>query len=51
MKKAGYVNVNKDKVYRLNPAMNKGIQAPQIQRIRQIYDPNTDEVVWNSEEG
>ena len=36
LKKAGYVNVNKDKVYRLNPAMNKGIQAPQIQRIRQI---------------
>ncbi len=51
LKKAGYLNMNKDKVYRLNPAMNKGIQAPQIQRIRQIYDPNTDEVVWNSVEG
>lgn len=51
LKKAGYLTKNKDKVYRLNPAMNKGIQAPQIQRIKQVYDPNTDEVIWNSEEG
>lgn len=51
LKKAGYLSKkNNEKVFRLNLAMNKGIQAPQIQRIKQIYDPNIDAVVWNSEE-
>ncbi len=51
LRKAGYlIWLKKDKTYRLNLAMNKGIQAPQIQRIRQVYDPNIDKVVWNSEE-
>ena len=51
LKKAGYlIKKNNEKIFHLNPAMNKGIQAPQIQRIKQIYDPNIDAVVWNSEE-
>ncbi len=50
LRKAGYLIWNKkDKTYRLNLAMNKGIQAPQIQSIRQVYDPNVEQVVWNSE--
>ncbi len=51
LKRAGYLTKKQnEKTFHLNPAMNKGIQAPQIQRIRQIYDPNIDTVVWNSEE-
>ncbi|MBS4773402.1 MAG: hypothetical protein KHX55_03900 [Proteobacteria bacterium] len=51
LKKAGYlVKRNNEKVFHLVSSMNKGIQAPQIQRIKQIYDPNIDVVVWNSEE-
>lgn len=51
LKKAGYLTKrNQEKTYHLNLAMNKGIQAPQIQRIRQVYDPNLDKVVWTSEE-
>lgn len=51
LKKAGYLSKkNKEKVFHLVLSMNKGIQAPQVQRIRQIYDPNIDKVVWNSEE-
>lgn len=51
LKKAGYLSKkNNEKVFHLNLTMNKGIQAPQIQRIRQIYDPNIDAIVWNSEE-
>jgi len=51
LKKAGYlIKKNNEKIFHLNPVMNKGIQAPQIQRIKQIYDPNIDAVVWNSEE-
>lgn len=51
LKKAGYlIKKNNEKVFHLNLSMNKGVQAPQIQRIKQIYDPNIDAVVWNSEE-
>lgn len=51
LKRAGYlIKKQNEKVFHLNLSMNKGVQAPQIQRIRQVYDPNLDKVVWTSEE-
>lgn len=32
--------------YQLEPGHNSGPRAPQVQRIRQVYDPNWDRVVW-----
>lgn len=32
--------------YRLIPSKNTGPQSPQIQRIKQVFDPNLNEVVW-----
>ena len=33
-------------LYRFNPAMNTGPLPPQIQRTKQIWDPNIEKVVW-----
>jgi len=32
--------------YRLIPSRNTGPQSPQIQRVKQVFDPNLNEVVW-----
>ncbi len=37
--------------YMLIPAMWTGPQSPQIQRTRQVYDPNLKKVIWNKIEG
>ena len=33
--------------YRLMPGMNTGPRAPMVMRIKSIYDPNTNQVVWS----
>ncbi|MDC8804252.1 hypothetical protein PRZ61_12450 [Halomonas pacifica] len=37
--------------YRLIPSRYTGPGAPQVQRIRQVWDPNREEVVWRPEDG
>lgn len=37
--------------YKFIPAMYTGPKPPRVQRVRQIYDPNTKEVVWRSGKG
>ncbi|WP_051298712.1 hypothetical protein [Marinobacterium litorale] len=37
--------------YRLVPARYTGPKPPQIQRVRQVFDPNTNTVVWSAEAG
>lgn len=37
--------------YMLIPTMWTGPQSPQIQRTRQVYDPNLKKVIWNKIEG
>lgn len=37
--------------YRLLPSRYTGPRAPQIQRIRQVWDANRQEVVWRPEDG
>lgn len=32
--------------YRFNPHRNTGPRAPMIQRVRQVYDPNTGAIAW-----
>ena len=51
--RAGYLAVTKKAKpgcnqarYRLIPSKNTGPQPPQIQRIKQVFDPNLNEVVW-----
>lgn len=41
----------KKAVYTLIPAMWTGPQPPQVQRTRQVYDPNLRKVVWSRVEG
>ena len=48
--KAGYL-IKNGHLYRLLPAMWTGPQPPQIQRTRQVYDPNLKRVVWSKVEG
>ncbi|MBK67898.1 MAG: hypothetical protein CMP22_07175 [Rickettsiales bacterium] len=36
----------KQAVYRLIPSKNTGPKAPMIQRIKSVYDPNLERVVW-----
>ncbi|CAA0111503.1 Uncharacterised protein [BD1-7 clade bacterium] len=36
--------------YRLLPKKNTGPRPPQIQRIKQVYDPNLQQVVWSPNE-
>jgi hypothetical protein len=38
-------------LYRFIPARNTGPHPPMVQRVKQVYDPNLCEVVWDSEEG
>lgn len=33
-------------LYRFIPAMNTGPKPPMVQKIKQVYDPNTQTVVW-----
>lgn len=57
LRRAGYLTVTREggpntpTRYRLLPSRYTGPQAPQIQRIRQVWDPNTCEVVWRPEDG
>lgn len=37
--------------YRLVPARWSGPRPPMVQRIKQVYDPNLNEVVWSRQEG
>lgn len=48
--KAGYL-VRNGQTYRLIPSMWTGPHPPQIQRTRQVYDPNLRKVVWSKIEG
>lgn len=53
--KAGYIAVvvpgrpNHPEVYSFVPSRNTGPLAPQIQRVRHVYDPNLGRVVWHPE--
>lgn len=55
--RAGYLVVtqeggpNRATRYRLLPSRYTGPKAPQIQRIRQVWDANREEVVWRPEDG
>jgi predicted ArsR family transcriptional regulator len=61
--KAGYIRITrKGRVggkaspklparYKFIPAMYTGPKPPKAQRVRQVYDPNTKEVVWRSKSG
>lgn len=49
--KAGYLVNKGNQSYMLIPAMWTGPQPPQIQRTKQIYDPNLKKVVWAKVEG
>lgn len=57
LNRAGYLVVtaeggpNKATRYRLLPSRYTGPKAPQIQRIRQVWDANTQQVVWRPEDG
>lgn len=47
--KAGYIFCafrGKWTVYRFNPRMYTGPKPPQVQRVKQVFDPNTGRVVW-----
>ncbi|WP_423708633.1 hypothetical protein [Undibacterium sp. WLX3042] len=37
--------------YRFRPQMDTGPRAPMIQRTKQVYDPNRNEVMWVEEKG
>lgn len=56
--RAGYLRVMKKSVtgvstavYRMIPGKYTGPDAPMIQRIKRVYDPNLKKVVWPIEEG
>jgi len=55
--RAGYLVIttqsapNRPARYRLLPSRYTGPRAPQIQRIRQVWDANKHEVVWRPEDG
>lgn len=52
LKSAGYLSKKKgEKIYKLNLHMNTGAKAPQIQKTKQVYDPNLKKVVWSSKAG
>lgn len=38
-------------LYRFVPSRNSGPLPPMIQRVKAVYDPNLETVVWDSEEG
>ena len=54
--RAGYLTVlkpggpNKAAIYRLKPSKNTGPQAPLVQRVKHVFDPNLNKVVWRSHE-
>lgn len=53
--KAGYLavirpaNPHRLALYRFLKSRNTGPQAPQVQRVKQVFDPNLGEVVWTQE--
>lgn len=49
--KAGYLVGHANQRYSLVPAMWTGPHPPQIQRTKQVYDPNLKRVVWSRIEG
>lgn len=49
--KAGYLSDRPAAGYMLIPTMWSGPHPPQIQRTKQIYDPNLRKVVWSKIEG
>jgi hypothetical protein len=55
--KAGYLTVTKKAKpgcnqarYRLLPSKNTGPHSPQVQRIKQVFDPNLNKVVWREDD-
>ena len=49
--KAGYLVGRANQTYMLIPTMWTGPHPPQIQRTKQVYDPNLKKVVWSKIEG
>lgn len=49
--KSGYLVTRPEGRYMLVPAMWTGPHPPQIQRTKQVYDPNLKRVVWSKIEG
>ncbi|HXE96788.1 MAG TPA: hypothetical protein VN642_10305 [Dongiaceae bacterium] len=49
--RAGYLVGRANQRYMLIPAKWTGPQPPQIQRTKQVYDPNLKKVVWSKIEG
>lgn len=53
--KAGYIavrdagNAHRQATYVFIPSRNSGWRAPQIQRVKHVYDPNLGRVVWHPE--
>lgn len=50
LEQAGYLT-RQGIIYRMIPSMWTGPHPPQIQRTRQVYDPNLRRVVWSKVEG
>ena len=49
--RAGYLIASGKGRYRFVPAKNTGPRPPEIQRIKQVFDPNTGEVVYQARGG
>jgi hypothetical protein len=57
--RAGYLVLSRPHVkgraglsrYRMLPSKNTGPRPPQIQRVKQVYDPNLQQVVWTGKAG
>ena len=49
--KAGYLSARSDGSYMVVLAQRHGPHPPQVQRTKQIYDPNLKKVVWSRVEG
>ena len=47
--KAGYLTAVDAARYRFIPARDSGPRPPMIQRLKTVYDPNLDQVVWQEE--
>lgn len=49
--KDGYPDTSRKATYRFIESKNTGPAAPMIQRVKRVYDPNLEEVVWPADGG
>ena len=50
-KVGGFSKVREKARYRFLSHKNTGPKAPMIQRVKHVYDPNLEQVVWPKEDG